>query len=152
MNKILKLKHIVTLLLVVSLSAFGQGKDEKHDQIKALKVSFLTTELKLTSDEAAKFWPVYNSFESRQFSIRHDKMRKLIKQLDQTGLDKLSEKEASGYLDKLESADLELLNLRKKLVDELKPIIGPVKILKLKKAEDEFNKKLLSKYKEKNKG
>ncbi|MDI1303936.1 MAG: sensor of ECF-type sigma factor, partial [bacterium] len=62
----MKLKKLFPiLLLLISFSFYGQGEKmrEKKEQIKALKVAFLTTELKLTSNEAEKFWPVYNTFD-----------------------------------------------------------------------------------------
>lgn len=147
------MKLLVPLLLLFSISMFGQKDDhkEKWEQIKALKVSFLTTELSLTPEESEKFWPVYNTYEGKQWQIRHDKMRPIIRKIDEVGLDKMSEKEASGYLDKLQAAEEELLNLRNKLIADLKPIIGSAKLLKLKKAEDDFNKILLEKYKDKDK-
>ena len=148
----MKIKYLLPVVLLFSLSIFAQGSGkEKRERIKALKVSFLTTELNLSSDEAAKFWPVYNTFEEKEFELRHKKMRGLVRQLNEKGLDTMPDKEALSYLTQLESADEELLRLRQKLVSDLKPVIGPVKILKLKKAEDEFNKKLLAKYKEQKK-
>jgi hypothetical protein len=149
----MKTKLILPLFILFSISMFGQKDDhkEKREQIKALKVSFLTTELSLTSEESEKFWPIYNVYEEKQWQIRHNKMRPIIKKLDEIGLDKMSEKEAAGFLEKLQDADEELFNLRNKLVADLKPVIGSAKILKLKKAEDDFNKKLLEKYKDKDK-
>ncbi|WP_297332538.1 sensor of ECF-type sigma factor [Flavobacterium sp.] len=144
----MKTKYLLPLLLLFSLSIFAQGGKEKRERIKALKVSFLTTELNLTSEEAAKFWPVYNAFEEKEFDLRHRKMRGLVRKLDEGGLDSMTDKEALSYLNQLEAADEELFKLRQKLIADLKTIIGPVKILRLKKAEDEFNKRLLAKYKE----
>lgn len=147
----MKIKFILPLLLLVSVAVFGQGHKEKRDQIKALKVSYITTQLDLTSDQSVKFWPVYNEFEQKQYQIRHDVMRPLVKKIDEVGIDKMSEKEALNYINQLQDADEELFNLRKKLVADLKPIIGPVKVLKLKKAEEDFNKQMLAKYKGKKK-
>lgn len=146
MNKIMKMRNLMILLLLFSATAFAQGHKEKREQIKALKVSFFTTELNLSSDEAAKFWPVYNAYEEKQFDLRHNKMRPLLEKL-KTNIDNLSDKDANTYLAEIQSNDEELLSLRKKLVTDLRPIIGPVKVLRLKKAEDDFNKKLLSKFK-----
>jgi hypothetical protein len=148
----MKMKLLLPLLLLFSITMSGQ-KDhkEKWEQIKALKVSFITTELSLTPEESGKFWPVYNVYEEKQWQVRHDKMRPIIKKIDEIGFDKMGEKEAAGYLDKLQAAEEELLNLRSKLIADLKPIIGSAKLLKLKKAEDDFNKKLLEKYKDKDK-
>ena len=145
----MKLLLPIILLFSVTLSAQKDHHKDKREQIKALKVSFLTAELSLTAEESEKFWPVYNAFEEKQYQIRHNKMRPIFKKIEETGLDKMSEKDAATYLEKLQAADEELFNLRKKLAADLKPIIGSVKVLKLKKAEEDFNKKLLDKYKEK---
>jgi len=144
-----KLKLLLPLFLLFCLTSYAQK--DKHEQIKALKVSYFTTELNLSTDEAAKFWPIYNAFDEKQYKIRHDKMRPLIKKIDEVGFDKMSEKEASGYLDKLEAADKELLELKMKLADDLKSVIGSAKILKLKKAEEDFKKKLIEQFKDKKK-
>lgn len=142
----MKIKFIIPLLLLFCLNGMAQEKD-KRDQIKALKVSFLTTQLNLSSDESAKFWPVYSAFEEKRHDIRSKKIRPLIKKIEGTGIDKISDKEALNYLNQFEEADEEIFLIQKKLVSDLKPIIGPAKILKLKKAEEDFNRKLLSKYK-----
>ena len=134
----MKTKFLLPLLLLFSYTVHSQGFKEKREQIKALKVSFITTELNLTSDEAA--------FEEKEFEIKHSKIRKLVKLLDEKGIDGMSDKDALTYLNQLQAADEELFLLKQKLVADLKPIIGAVKILKLKKAENDFDRKLLEKY------
>lgn len=142
------MKNLFTLiLLVMALSASAQSDDEKREQIKALKTGFITTELSLTSEEAAKFWPVYNSFDEKQFELKHQKMRALGKKID--GIDSMSDKEALAVINQMDDYEEELLQNKRKLVSSLKSIISPVKILKLKKAEDDFNRKLLRQYREK---
>jgi hypothetical protein len=146
----MKLKPLL-LCLLLCLTVALHAQNKKHEQIKALKVSFFTTELALTPDEASKFWPIYNAYDEKVFKIRHDRMRPLIKNMAETGIDKVSVKEAEVYLDKLETADRDLFNLKQKLVEDLRPVIGPVKILKLKKAEEDFKAKLLEQFKDKKK-
>lgn len=147
----MKIKFLLPLILLFTLSTSAQDHKEKKEQIKALKVSFLTTELSLTSEESAKFWPVYNAFEEKEYQVKRVKIRGIIKKMEEAGMDKISEKEANSYLNQLQEAEEELLDLRKKLIADLKPIIGSVKTLKLQKAEHDFNKKLLSKFKGKRK-
>lgn len=146
----MKLKPLLLCLLLCLVGAL-QAQNKKHEQIKALKVSFFTTALELTPDEASKFWPVYNVYDEKVFKIRHDRVRPMIKKMEETGIDKVSAKEAEAYLDKLEAADMELLTLKQKLTEDLKPIIGAVKVLKLKKAEEDFKAKLLEQFKDKKK-
>ena len=159
----MKTKKIFTiLLLLLSISFYSQGKKmlerkeqilERKEQIKeqiyALKVAFITNDLSLTSSEAEKFWPIYNSFEVKQFDLKHQKSISYIKKMNDETLSKMSDKEALAVLTQMEASEDEVFQLRKKLIISLKSILSPVKIIKLKKAEDEFNKKLLQQYREK---
>lgn len=147
----MKLKKLFPiLLLLISFSFYGQGEKmrEKKEQIKALKVAFLTTELKLTSNEAEKFWPVYNTFDDKQFELRHQKMKSFMRKMNDETLDKMSEKEAIVFLNQMESTEEELFVLRKNFIATLKGIIPATKIIKLRKSEENFNRKLLQQYRD----
>lgn len=148
----MKIKNILPILLfLVSFSFYAQSDkiDEKREKIKAYKVSFLTTELELTSTEAEKFWPVYNAFDDKQYELRHDKMKTYLRKLDDDNINSISEKEAVILLSQIESTDKELYFLREKYMTNLKKILSAKKILKLKKSEDDFNRKLLKQYRDK---
>ena len=143
-------KIIVIILFLVSIQSFAQQPmSEKKEQIRALKVGFITNELSLTTDEAAKFWPIYNAFDNKQFELRHQKMKAFKSKMSDDTLDKMSEKEASALLAQMESNEDELFQLRKKFISNLQGVFSPIKILKLKKAEDDFNRKLLQQYRNK---
>jgi hypothetical protein len=148
----MKAKNIFTILLLsLSINFYAQGKKmlEKKEQIYALKVAFITTNLSLTSAEAERFWPIYNSFEEKQFDLKRQKSISYNKKMDDETLGKMSDKEALAVLTQMEATEDELFQLRKKLIINLKSVLSPVKIIKLKKAEEEFNKKLLQQYRNK---
>ena len=140
--------NLLAILLLVSFSLVAQGEKmlEKKEEIFALKVAFITNKLPLTSSEAEKFWPIYNAFEDKQFELKHEKSLVFLKRMDDGALSKMSEKEAASLLAKMESNEEEIYQMRKKLLISLKPILSNVKLIKLKKAEEEFNKKLLFQY------
>lgn len=144
-------KHIFLLVFLVSANIFSQTEmiKEKRAQIKALKVSYINSELNLTTSEAEKFWPIYNEYEDNQFQIRHKKNKVYKNLLTDDYLNKITEKEASILLSEIENTDEEIFLIRKKLKTNLKNVISSIKILKLKKAEDDFYKKLLQQYKDK---
>ena len=144
----MKLLNLVfALLLFSTFSTFAQSEKmkEKRDQIKAMKVAFITTELDLNSAEAEKFWPIYNTFEEKEFELKHLKMRSFIKRY-RDGKDKMTEKEANLLLSQMEINEEEFYLLRKKFILNLKGIIPASKIIKLKKSEEDFNRKLLLQY------
>jgi hypothetical protein len=152
----MKIKHTLRLLIVLlSFSAFAQEGPilrKKKDQIKALKVAFITNELALTPDESAKFWPLYNAYEEKQQEIKKLRMKGYLNRLDDEAFDKLTDKEATVLLARLESYEDDLYQLKKKFVTTLKNVVSPLKILKLKRAEDNFNRKLLQQYRDKIQG
>jgi hypothetical protein len=144
-------KLFLMLLLFTSLNSFAQGDKmlEKREQIKVMKIAFLTTELNLTPSEAEKFWPIFNAFDDKQFELKHQKMINTLKKMDDAAIDKISEKEAGLMLAQMEETEEQLHQLRKKFIANLKNILPSVKILKLKKSEENFNKKLLQQYRNK---
>ncbi|KAF2509473.1 sensor of ECF-type sigma factor [Flavobacterium zhairuonense] len=148
----MKIKNILPIILfMISFSFYAQGgkMDEKREKIKAYKVSFLTTELELTPSEAEKFWPIYNAYDDKQFELRHQKMKAYMERLNDDNINSISEKEAAIVLAQMESTDKELYLLREKYNSNLKKILSAKKILKLKKSEDDFNRKLLKQYRDK---
>ncbi|WP_264524767.1 sensor of ECF-type sigma factor [Flavobacterium sp. N502536] len=148
----MKIKNILPIILFfITFSFYAQNDktDEKREKIKAYKVSFLTTELELTSTEAEKFWPIYNTYDDKQYELRHEKMKMYLRKLDDDNISTMSEKEAAALLSQIESADKELYVLRDKYNSNLKKILSARKILKLKKSEDDFNRKLLKQYRDK---
>lgn len=145
----MKTYKFLSVLLLVMTSSFAQsGFDQKKEQIKALKVAFITDELKLTPEEAAKFWPIYNVFDDKQRELRHEKMRSYMERINGGEIDKMTEKEAAAFLAQMETTEDDLYQLRKKFVASLKTVLPPAKIIKLKSAEENFNRKLLKQYRD----
>ncbi|MBC7493792.1 MAG: sensor of ECF-type sigma factor [Flavobacterium sp.] len=145
------MKKNIILLLIVLLAAnltFAQNERFKNkiDQIKTLKIGYITNELDLTADEAVKFWPLFNAFEDRQQEIRQQKLKNYLTRLDNETISDLSEKEAQTLLNQLETTEEDLFQLRKKFIVSLKNVLPAIKILKLKKAETQFSKRLLQQY------
>ncbi|HTG65354.1 MAG TPA: hypothetical protein VL859_03155 [Flavobacterium sp.] len=140
-------RKILPLLLLFTCSFYAQENiNDKKEQIKSLKVAFLTTELDLSPQESEKFWPLYNAFDNKQFELRHQKMKVYKGKMSDDALSRMSEKEAAVLLSQMEATDEELFLLRKKFSKSLRTILPASKILKLKKSEDDFNRKLLQQY------
>lgn len=60
----------ILIILLISFTGFSSVKAQDNDRakrmekIQALKVAFITQKLSLTTDEAQRFWPVYNRYET----------------------------------------------------------------------------------------
>jgi hypothetical protein len=137
-------------LLLTGLSGIAQDKDfnreEHRERIKAMKVAFITQELKLDKDLAEKFWPVYNRYEC----LKMDLHRKEHSELE--NVESLSEVQAEKMLKEYENIEKQEYEIKKELFSELKKIITSKEIIHLHKLESEFNKKLWKEYRERKAG
>lgn len=140
----MKKLHILSILLFLfSISIQAQG--DKHEKIRALKTAFITQELNLTSADAEKFWPVYNSFEQRKHDLKVKEHVEIKTKMNNDILS-LSNAEAQILLEKMEYYRNEETKLENELIKKLKEQLQPIQIIKLKKAEFDFRMQMLKKY------
>lgn len=145
----MKAKQLITVLFLLCSVVF-YSQEGKKEQIKALKIAHITKDLDLSSTEAEKFWPIYNTFDEKQFDLRMVKMRKIRQELQSKSTETMSIQEATLLLNQIDALEEETYQNKKKFMLELRKIISPVKILKLKQSEDDFNKTLLKHYRKRN--
>ncbi len=139
---------LLFLLIAITVQAQPARFKEKKEQIRALKTAYISTALSLTTEESVKFWPLYNAFEDKQRDIKLDKWKRYIDNTE-GNLDELNTKEATALLTKMEMDEDLMYQNRKKFIQSLKEFLPAIKILKLKKAEDQFNQKLLQQFRNK---
>ncbi|NER18493.1 hypothetical protein [Spongiivirga citrea] len=138
-------KTIILLLFFMGSTVQAQPR---HERIKAQKVAYITNQLELTSDEAAKFWPIYNKHEANMHQLRRKDMRNLRKEFQDQGGDAISDAEASKLLDRLITIEDKMHMEKTQLTTDLRKVISAKKIIKLRRAEEEFNKQLIKKFRE----
>lgn len=127
--------------MLLSLSGFAQDKDRK-ERIKALKIAFITERLELTEKEAQKFWPVYNDFEETYYTLKRD-MRSHHKTVNPETLDEAG---ARQLIDEMIAQENKKTELKKNFMSNLLNIIPAKKVIQLKMAEDDFNRRMLDEY------
>jgi predicted nucleic acid-binding protein len=132
------------------MPSFSQNDrmDEHRDKIRALKIALITEKLDLSSSEAEKFWPIYNTFESDQEQLRentHDKRNDI-------NFESLTESDAQKLLDEMEALGKKRYDLYNRFILDLKQVIPSKKIILLKKVEEEFKRKMLEEFKKRRRG
>lgn len=132
----------------MSLGLFAQDMEKRVERIKALRVAFISDRLDLTTEEAQKFWPIFNQFDEKQFELQKQK-RQLMRKMKPANTTALSDKETIKLMQEDEQLETDIQNNRRQLVKDLQGIIPNQKILMLKQIEVEFKDKLLQQIKNK---
>lgn len=148
LNKISKIKNLAILFIVLFICSNIQSQKAPKERVKALKVAFITERLDLSSTEAQKFWPVYNDYEEtiNQLKRKERESMRLVREVN--GPDGLQEKEAEKLINNFLDWEEQKIRARRKLLTDLKTVVSSKKILKLVKAERDFNKRLLKQLRE----
>ncbi len=139
------MKKLFFIFLLATATIYAQ--EGKHERIKALKTAYITEKLALTSSEAEKFWPIYNRYDEKFHDLRRKEKSEIFQKL-RDGLDNLNDAEANNLIDRSLSLESEELELRKQMITELRNVISPKKIITLKKAEYDFKRELLDRYRQ----
>ncbi|MDG2357980.1 MAG: sensor of ECF-type sigma factor [Polaribacter sp.] len=142
---------ITSIFLFCVLSVFGQAKKEIKEKIRTLKIAYLSNQLNLTSNEAERFWPIYNAYDKEQHLLRIKfrlEIRKAIK--EKGNIDMLSEEKAENLLLLKLKNDKKIYESKKDFINKIQKVISYKKIIKLQLAEIEFGRKIMNKYKKGN--
>ncbi len=133
---------ILGLLLFAQFSLIAQ-KGKIKDRIEPLKIAYITQKLGLTSEEAQKFWPVYNKFNDDLQKLRSSTKDKLADELSE--LASMSETEAEKTLNEMLNYKISEAEMIKKYASEFKKVLPIKKVVMLYKAENDFKRELLKK-------
>ena len=99
---------------------------ERQQKLQALYVAYITDQLKLTPEEAQKFWPVHGQFANDLRSVKED-------------------------LPELEKQQL-ILNVKKRYQENFHRILGPKRCERFFRMDGEFKRKLLERIRKQRQG
>lgn len=117
-----------------------QDRQERFKQIQNYKISYLTSKLDLSPEQAQKFWPVYN-----QYDAERNKMRHLTRIARPEKTASLSEQELREKLLTRLAVQQDMLDLEKAYMDRFLKVINVRQLAILYRSEEEFPRILLEK-------
>ena len=139
----MKNKILALALLLTTFLSFGQHNKESREKIKALKVAYLTQELKLNVVEAQQFWPLYHRYKEK-IDDYQEKGRSKFRKLE--NLENLEEAEAKKLVFLKTTLDKKIIIEKELFISEVSAFLSYNKIIKLYLSEREFARKLMRKY------
>ena len=138
------MKHVtkyiyISLLWLMAFSALAQP-GTKRDKIEALRVSFISSKVTLTNQEAQLFWPLYNEYNNKQGNIKKSFRQQFIKDVD---FNAFTDKEAEAYLIAELLVKQKEYELSKEYYEKFKKVLPVKKIALIRRAEEDFKKELI---------
>ena len=145
-------KHTIlisALFLLFSFSAMGQhpeNREKRMEKYRSLKIAYFTDNLDFTSEEAEKFWPLYNQYvkDDEELRIMHHTM---VEEFSEEP-DKLSEQEAQKIIDRHIQIVEKEMQRKIKFHNDLQEILPAKKVMEFYITENEFRRYMLRRIRE----
>ncbi len=139
----------IGILLIVSLfiSAFTQvtAQDaQRMQRFKDEKISFFNSNLELSEEESAIFWPIYEDLNNRKMKIGEEE-RTLLSYYN-SNADNMTEKEIGETIDAYFVIQKKKPDLDHQYHDKFVEILGKAKTMKMYALEREFRLHILKKF------
>lgn len=140
---------ILFLLLFLTNLLSAQKTKVSLEKVDAYKKIYLTDKLNLNSENESKFWIAYNDYQDNLRIVYRAKRLKYRKMnLDSSNL---SETEYKQFIDDFLDYEKRKIDLRAKLIIDLKEFMTLKKTVSLFRIEDDFRKEMMKKLRTKNK-
>jgi hypothetical protein len=136
---------LIILLAVLPVSRIA-AQNPNLEKLNAYKIAFFTRRLNLTSQEAEKFWPVYNEFQNKRSQIQIERQA-INRNINQNEMN-MSEKEMIDAGDKFIALQVQEAALEQEYHKKFREILSPVKVLRLYQAENQYRMQLLNELKD----
>lgn len=136
----------IALFSFYGFSQPGNARQSKKDKIEQLKIAFITQELDLSTDEAEKFWPVYNDMNDALKEEKKNRRTK-VKEL-KDNFETLSEEDIKKKTMAILDSEIKEATLKKEHTEKIAKIIGYKKAVQLLNVEKRFKQELLKKLNE----
>jgi hypothetical protein len=142
----MKRKVIVFTMLAIFCTSKIPAQNTNRQRLDAYKIAFFTKRLNLTSQEAEKFWPVYNEYQDNKNKIQLER-QEINRNFNQNELN-MSEREMIEAGDKLVGLEVREAGLAQEFHKKIKTILSPAKVLRLYQAENQYRLQLLKELQE----
>ena len=132
---------ILTVVLMVPLIRLT-AQNPNLEKFSTYKIGFFTKKLNLTSQEAEKFWPVYNDYQKQKNLIQREKVL-LMRDFNQNE-SLLDDSQLTVIGEKLIKYISDESSLAVTFHKKLKEVLPPAKVIRYYQAENQYKVQLLN--------
>src|ERR1035438_1739644 len=144
----MKILNLIAAFLISGFVFNAFGQKAGGESIESFKIAFITKRLDLTSEQAEKFWPIYNKYQDELKVLRENNTKILLNVY--VNIETMSDNELEGIVNQELTFRQNELDVTKKYIPQFKSVLPIRKVLKLFKAEEDFKKELIKRVSQNN--
>ncbi len=140
---------LILVMVVISWAFTALAQDDQEDNMKfvvekvrADKKLFVAKNMQLTTDEAKKFWPIYDKYQDELFLLR-TRTQKMISDYAKAYKTKMTNDIAKDLIDEYMTIDRLGLKLRMSYLAKFRKSLSDVKVMRYYQIENKIEAALL---------
>lgn len=138
-------KHYTLILLFITIISIKTtfAQEQRREEIESFRVAYFTRQVGLNTEEAKKFWPIFNEMQEeiqklhRERRNRHRAGRDNYENISDVELEKMINEE---FVSRQKELDIE-----KKYHEKFKDVLPMKKLAQFYRAQEGFKRELLKK-------
>ena len=123
-----------------ALVLIGQTND-RVNRVRAQKAAYITQRLNLSIEKSQSFWPIYNEFEDKMFTLKQQRFGDGKRK--HQNIEELSDDEIQELLTNRFKHEEEVIRLKREYHDKYLNVLSIREVAMLYEAEHEFRKELI---------
>jgi hypothetical protein len=140
-------RGLLILIIALAIPVLQlNAQNQNFEKFSTYKVGFFTKKINLTSEEAERFWPVYNDYQKQKNLIQREKI--LIIRDFNLNESSLSDNQLAEMGDKLIKYISDESSLAVAFHKKVKEILPPAKVIRYYQAENQYKLQLLKELQE----
>ena len=121
----------------------GFAQEKRREEIESFRIAYFTRQLNLTSEEAKKFWPVYNEMQAEIQKLQKERRNRHRDLRDNQ--DNISDAELEKSINEEMASRQKELDIEKKYHERFKQILSMKKLAIFYRAQEGFKRELIRK-------
>ncbi|SDL44706.1 hypothetical protein SAMN05421823_10650 [Catalinimonas alkaloidigena] len=142
-HRFLKSGALVGCLMLCAFTLQAQSRAERSERLEQAKIAHFTNRLALSSEQAQRFWPIYNEFSDKR-RANHRQMRRF----HATELDSLSDQQITQQLQAMMKMREAEVQMEKEYLAKFMEVLSPRQVAQLYEAEREFARMVMRRLKD----
>jgi hypothetical protein len=136
MKKLNLLFLALVLGFTVNAQDFNDYLEVSREVLKTEKKALIAEVMQFTSEESQAFWPLYNEYEQKKYTVNSKYFKLVEKFADNFG--KMSDEVALDVINESIAIDMELVKLEKAYAKKFQKILSPQKTIRYLQAENKI--------------
>lgn len=138
-------KHFTLILFIITILSIKTtfAQEQRREEIESFRVAYFTRQVGLNTEEAKKFWPIFNEMQEEIQKLHRERRNR--NRAGRDNYENISDVELEKMINEEFVSRQKELDIEKKYHEKFKDVLPMKKLAQFYRAQEGFKRELLKK-------